>query len=331
MKFNLEQLNISLKIILIAFTLALVTFFDIITGNEIALSIFYLIPIFLSCWYISKNAGIIISLFSVGLWFFLDYLYLPPYTNKVVPYWNASVRIAFFLIVTYLLSALKSKREREKEIIKYIAHDLRSPLANILTGLKIMSEDLVESAASNQRELLEVMISTSNRMLIYVNSLLDLMRLEKGKLPLNISKFEVSDVLNKALDQVGLLAKEKEIEVNLDIHVQEIKADENLLLRIIVNLLSNSIKASSKKTHINVTVKNLDQQNIVFYLEDQGTGLKRGVVDIFDSKFIEDISKTDGGGIGLTFCKLAVQAHGGQIKLGSIEGKGTTVIFSLPK
>lgn len=330
MPVDLEHLNGLKKIILTVLLLTMITFLDFITGNEISFSVFYLIPITFASWYISRNMGIFISLLSSVLWFSTDLLNDSQYSHNLIPYWNALVRLAFFISVTYLLCSVKNKREREKEITEFVVHDLRSPLANILTSLKLLNEDSEEPPTQSQKELIELSFSSGNRMMIFVNSLLDLGRLKKKKLSLNITNVEISKIVNEAVEQVKYIAQEKNIEIKINCLLEDISADGSLLLRIIVNLLSNAIKVSAKNTQIQVTAEKLDEKYNIFSVKDHGPGIENGYEHRLFEKYFQGSSKMVGSGIGLAFCKLAIEAHGGNIKLESIEGKGTTALFILP-
>ncbi len=327
----LERLSITKKIIVTGLSLICIAFLDFISGNEISFSIFYLLPITIACWYINRNTGLLISLLSAALWLFNDFQNNAVYSNYLIPYWNALVRLGFFLSITFLLDSIKNEREKEKDIMQFIVHDLRSPLSSILTSFKLLIEDNEEPLSKNQSELIELSTATGNRMLIFINSLLDLERLKKKKMPLHISKIDVPSVINTAKEQVKLLSKEKNIIINVNNQVEKINADDNLLLRILVNLLSNAIKVSNKNSQIEITVEKFDEKNIIFKVKDEGPGIPKGMENKLFGKFNQGSSAASGSGIGLTFCKLAAEAHGGYIKLESIEGAGTTVFFVLPE
>jgi signal transduction histidine kinase len=229
------------------------------------------------------------------------------------------------------LGLVKNEREKEKEITQFVAHDLRSPLSNILTSLKLLNEDEEEPPTENQKELIDLSISTGNRMLIFINSLLDLGRLEAKKLPLNIENIQVSKIIKAAVEQVALLAKEKRIEIKVDQNIDTMDADGNLLLRILVNLLSNAIKVSASETQVQVSVNQVDEKNILFSVKDQGPGFDKRLNKKLFRKYYQGSKIKAGSGIGLAFCKLAVETHLGHINIESIEGKGTTVSFVLPQ
>lgn len=98
---------------------------DYLTGPEIAFSIFYLLPISLTAWLAGKRVGIAMSAAGATTWLIADLLAGPVYAHSAIPYWNATVRLGFFLIVTHALSGLKASRERQEELSQFIVHDLR--------------------------------------------------------------------------------------------------------------------------------------------------------------------------------------------------------------
>jgi hypothetical protein len=95
----------------------LVGVIDYLTGYELAFSISYLIPIALSTWLLGRPTGIVMSVAGAGSWLIIDLLAGHLYSHPAIPYWNATVRLGFFLIVTYTLTALRASQERQKELI----------------------------------------------------------------------------------------------------------------------------------------------------------------------------------------------------------------------
>jgi len=91
---------------------------DYLTGYELSFSIFYLLPISLTTWYVTKQVGIVMSVTSAVVWLMIDLLTGHLYLHPAIPYWNAIVRLGFFLIVTYALAALQNSQERKKELIE---------------------------------------------------------------------------------------------------------------------------------------------------------------------------------------------------------------------
>ena len=106
---------------------------DYLTGYELAFSIFYLIPITLTTWYVSRQTGILISVASAFVWLITDLLAGHLYLHPAIPYWNAAVRLGFFLIVTYALAALHASQARKKELIEELPTTLTK--VKLLEGL----------------------------------------------------------------------------------------------------------------------------------------------------------------------------------------------------
>lgn len=331
MQVEIKNLSVVNKIIFVGFLLVVISLLDYLTGNEISFSIFYLLPIIFAGWFINIKSGILISVLSAILWFLSDYLNVHPYSNNLIPYWNAFVRLIFFISITYLLGRIKEEKEKEMEITQFVVHDLRSPLGNILSSLKLLSADDEEPPSENQKELIDLSISTGERMLIYINSLLDLGRLEAKKLPLNIDSVDVLEILMAAKEQVRQLSKEKNIEIKIDHNINKISADRNLLLRILVNLISNAIKVSKNGTEVAVSAARQHPNSVLLTVKDNGPGFSKKMETKLFEKYYQGSKVLVGSGIGLAFCKLAVEAHKGTISLDSIEGKGTIVSFIIPQ
>jgi len=169
-----------------------------------------------------------------------------------------------------------------------------------------------------------------------INSILDLSRLESGKMPMNRQALQVRDLIGAAFREVSVLAKRAG--VTLDSVIAEgidyVYADYSLTLRILVNLLSNAIKASPAQTAVTVQVELNDQQKVVFAVTDLGHGIPKNYLQRIFDRFVQlEMRGTGiltGSGLGLAFCKLATKAHGEQIwgKSG-VHGR-TAFKFTLP-
>jgi len=309
---------------------------DYLTGPELAFSIFYLLPISLAAWRVGARAGIAISIVAAGSWLLADLLGGNSYSRSATPYWNTGVRLAFFLIVTYALSALRRARERQGELATFIVHDLRSPLSVAITGLQTLDTLEGDGLNARQRELIGVCLRSGERTLALVNTLLDIARLEDGKMPLSLSHVNAAELAQSALQQVELSAQEKQVSLacQVDAAVSTVYADEAIMVRILVNLLGNSLKVSPPESTLTVSVAPFETGWVAFRVVDQGRGIPKAQISRVFDKFKQVDSYGFGGGVGsglgLTFCRLAVEAQGGRIWLESEVGRGTTVTFTLP-
>jgi signal transduction histidine kinase len=310
---------------------------DYLTGPELSFSIFYLIPISLLAWQVGRRAGIAISIVSAASWLAADLLSGRPYAHPTVPYWNTVVRLGFFLITTYALSTAKAARERQEELMQFIVHDLRAPLANVMTGLQTLQDIAGEAMDDAQRNLVQSGLISCSRMLTLINSLLDLAKLESGQMVVQLEETGVEDVVGASLDQVSVWAKRNRVTLasSLDSGVSAVFADPVMTMRVLVNLLSNAIKFSPPESTVMVRVSENGGSAVTFSVIDQGQGIPREWANRVFDKFVQvearRAGKTIGSGLGLTFCRMAVERQGGRIWLESQIDQGTTVTFTLPK
>jgi len=310
---------------------------DHLTGPEISFSIFYLLPISVVAWFVGRKAGIGMSVAGAATWLVADLLSGQTYSHAVIPYWNAIVRLGLFLIVSQALSGLRASRERQEELSQFIVHDLRSPLGNVMTGLQLLQEMADETRDSTQVDLVQMCLVSCNRMLTLVNSLLDLARLEGGRMPLQRSDVDVQELVAAALNQVSVWAGRKKVTLESDLMsgVQTVYTDAELTTRVLVNLLSNSIKFSAPESVVTVRVESAEPETFTFSVIDQGPGIPKEWADRIFDKFVQVEalragSGAIGSGLGLTFSRLAVELLGGRIWLVSKEDSGTAIAFTLP-
>ena len=322
-------------LLIIALTLtALVWVVDYGTGPFLSASIFYLVPIAFAAWWLDGKIGAGFSFISATTWLVTDIITNPTIPHPLVPYWNAAVRLGFFLIVTYSLASLKQARQRQEELMSFVVHDLRSPLGNIITGLSLLQQ-IINTEEQDVNNLVDMGISSGRRMLIQINSLLDLARLENGKLPVAIDVVQMSAVVEQALAQVSLLSVRKKVALVVEGAVMEtaVLADQNLLERVLINLLGNAIQFSPEGGRVTIAVAP-EAERLIVQVSDQGPGIplqwEKQVFRKFEQMTARKAGAATGSGLGLAFCKLAIEAQNGRIWLETPpHHQGTMVCFSL--
>ncbi len=226
--------------------------------------------------------------------------------------------------------------ERLRDDLTYmIVHDLRTPLTSFITGLPLIGEmgDLNEI----QQKLLSHVVHGGDTLLSMINNLLDIARMESGSLQLNRTAVSAAAVTAWAVEQVTMLAEDKRLQVvqHITADVPVFQADLDLLKRVLVNLLGNAIKFSPTAGVVTVAVHLAAEGHAVqFSVTDIGPGIEAKHFDRIFEKFGQVQTARQGRkastGLGLTFCKLAVEAHGGRIWVESEVGHGSTFIFTLP-
>lgn len=200
-----------------------------------------------------------------------------------------------------------------------IVHDLKNPLSTII-GLSEKQE--VQQAG--------------NQMLNMVLNILDVQKFEDTEVKLQLGDFPITRVINDALKQVQLLLDRKSIEIKQNIDTNtKLHADFDITNRVLVNILSNAIKYTSNNGKITINAQPLDNSNFVkISISDTGEGIPEDKLSSVFDKFSQVDAKKSGGvastGLGLAFCKLAIQAHGGKIGVNSGTKQGATFWFLLP-
>lgn len=237
-----------------------------------------------------------------------------------------------------LEQSYKRLQELEKlrdDLTHMIVHDLRTPLTSIIAG--ILTLDAVGELNKDQREMVDISISGGQTLLGMINDMLDVDKLESGLMQLDYGMLSAAELVSFAVGQVASLAESKELSLiqQVDAGLPRLRGDEDKLRRTLVNLLGNAIKFTPKGGTVTVKARCIeDGQSMLFSVSDTGAGIpSEAFVRIFE-KFGQVASPKPGGsrstGLGLTFCKLAVEAHGGRIWVESSPCKGSTFSFTIP-
>jgi signal transduction histidine kinase len=328
-----SQRSLSLMAALLVLLIWLV---DYASGPQLSISIFYLLPVGLATWYINRWAGIIVALVSAATWLVTDITTNPYYENPLIPFWNAGVRLGIFVIVTYVLASLKLAQERQEELMAFVVHDLGAPLSNILGSLQMVGEFAADGEMGTVHELIEISLSSGKQMQILIDSLLDLARLRSGKMPVHPQIVAIDALFEESSQQVSGLRKIKEVDIELKgaDDGRAVRADRVLLVRVLVNLLSNAVRFSPSHTTIIVEARPAEDGLLLISVSDQGPGIPekwhRQAFHKFKQVQARKAGAAVGSGLGLAFCRVAVEAQGGHIWLEPGREQGTAVQLTLP-
>lgn len=234
-------------------------------------------------------------------------------------------------------SELKATEALRDDLTDMIVHDLRTPLTAINLSLDLLARTLQDESKADHRERF---VQSANRsaadMLQLVNQLLAVAQLEAGKLRLNLSPHAISDLLQQktAVFQPQIVASNKHLTLALPQNLPQIIVDAELIDRVLDNLLSNALKYTGEGGQITLRAQQAGGK-LVVAVADDGEGLEQSVADqIFDKFYqVRDAQGKPlrrGTGLGLSFCKLVVEAHNGRIWVESSPGVGSTFYFTLP-
>lgn len=229
------------------------------------------------------------------------------------------------------LLALEQMRD---DLINMIIHDLKGPLGEITANLDLLSCVQLES---EDRECLDTAIQGSENLLRMILNMLDVRKMEDDKLNLHYEEFDVCELIEGVIGKMKMLIKQKGMDIKTvrDEHVFTWVADRSLIERVLINLLNNAIRYSHPGGKVEVRTKyNLKNKQLQMEVIDNGKGIPREFQQKIFEKFGQvdaDCSdRTNSTGLGLPFCRMAVEAHQGKIWVESGEEKGSKFIFFLP-
>jgi signal transduction histidine kinase len=216
-----------------------------------------------------------------------------------------------------------------------IVHDLRTPLTGLLTGMQTvpLAGDLNEV----QSEMVALAVEGGQTLLGMINDLLDISKMEDGSLALEVADLDATDLIEGVVGQVAPLARNKDISlIKIAPDVPPFRGDQDKLRRTLVNLVGNAIKFTPAGGTITLVAQlDAEENALVFSVRDTGEGIPEESFGRIFEKFGQVESRKAGRkmstGLGLTFCRMAVEAHGGRIWVESELGIGSTFSFTVPQ
>ena len=227
------------------------------------------------------------------------------------------------------LAQLKELETQRDGLVHMIVHDLRSPLSSILMFLDLL-RDGAPMEPSQMAVLVRATGESATQMKALITQILDVSRLEAGQMPLKLEPHDLTQTLRTTLESLTALAGKRQVHLQAP-ETTLFPFDEDLMSRVMANLLSNAIKFTPPTGEVRVAITH-QAECVRVTVTDTGAGIAKEHHQKIFEKFgqAESGHKQVGTGLGLTFCRLAVAAHGGKIGLESQPGCGSTFWFTLP-
>ena len=235
------------------------------------------------------------------------------------------------------ISARKQAEKLRQDLLNMVIHDLRGPIGNMINSIELLPMLLAANPdPKTVNRVLDLALQTSQEVKDLVDSMLDIGRLEQGEVPLQRELVELEELIQAVEKQATPRAAAKAMALTFDPlpEIPPVWLDANMIRRVLINLIDNAIKYTPREGKVSLTTS-LAADTITFAVTDNGPGIsKADQVHIFN-KFVRVDHSTNapaGVGLGLAFCKLAAEAHGGKISVQSagIPGQGSTFTLSLP-
>ena len=231
------------------------------------------------------------------------------------------------------ISAETELEHLRRDLSAMVYHDLRGPLQTIKSGMQKLGQLLVNHDDVAVLTILQTGIRSTRQLRRMIDSLLDIQRLEQGSRILNTRESEVRVLLGEAAQLVQPLAQDAGMRLKFAFEddLPEVCMDEDMILRVVANLMENAIKYTPEGGTITLRAHVIEDE-VYIGVRDDGPGIpthmQEAIFDKFSRVKYQDAPK--GIGLGLSFCKLAVEAHDGRIWVDSEAGEGSEFVFTLP-
>ena len=231
------------------------------------------------------------------------------------------------------VSERKEVERLKKEFVSTVSHELRTPLTSIRGSLTLLSVGAMGALPDQAKKVVSIAERNTIRLIGLINDILDIEKLEAGKLDMVFENTGMKDILERSEQSVNTFAANNGVKLELMPSDAEVYADGDRIVQVLVNLLSNAIKFSPQGQTVTVVVE--DAAGFVqVRVIDRGRGIpekfKKLLFQRFQQVEASDAKKKGGTGLGLAICKGIIEQHGGQIGVESEEGKGSTFWFRIP-
>jgi len=240
-----------------------------------------------------------------------------------------------FLEVADKSRLLEAASHHKSEFLANMSHELRTPLNAILGFSEVLAERMFGEVNEKQAEYLQDILSSGRHLLSLINDILDLSKVEAGRLELELGRFHLPTTLDNALTLVRERATRHGITLTqtVDERLGDIVADERKVKQILLNLLSNAVKFTPEGGRVGLTATTAEGV-VTIAVSDTGIGIapedQAAIFEEFRQVGRDDARKQEGTGLGLTLAKKFVELHGGRIWVQSHVGQGSTFAFTLP-
>ena len=337
---------------------------DFLAGTELSVSIFYLLPISLAVWFISKRAGIFISILSGVTEFATDIMAGRSYSHPIIVHWNYAVHLGFFLIIVFILSALKMEYEKTMRLNVDLQNTL-SELKRTQNELERKAQDLARSNTELEQFAYVAAHDLKGPLVVAGGYINRLERLYKDKLGPDAVRLigtvedglaRMEALINALLAYAKVDTKAKELELanhndlvdlattNLQVEIERscaivthdplptLLVDHVQIIQLFQNLIGNGIKfRRGEPPHVHISAEQKEEEWF-FSVSDNGIGIEPKSINCIFGFFqrLHSSFEYPGNGIGLAICKKIVENHEGRIWVESVPGRGTVFYFTIP-
>jgi len=259
--------------------------------------------------------------------------------SEDVPLSDGTPGRAVGVVVAFTDISERNALDRMKdEFISTVSHELRTPLTSLRAALGLVAGGALNARPEKMRQMMEIAIGNTDRLVRLVNDILDLERIGSGKAELHFAPTSVDDLFNRVTTQHQTIAQRANIRFHMEANNVVVWADPDRILQALNNLISNAIKfspqASTIPSEVRLIAHYVTPDEALIEIQDHGRGIPadklQQIFERFKQVDASDSRAMGGTGLGLAICRSIVQQHGGHIWATSTLGEGSTFHFTLP-
>ena len=330
-----------------ALLLVLIWRLDLLTSTQVSMSILYLIPIGYVAWFCGGPWSYLMALIAAAAWLHVDIELNHPSSHWIIPYWNATVRLGFFLIVTALAGLTQRLRrlndiERESSRLKsdmmsLVTHEFGNSLTTMRLALALVRESEGEGSEVERADHCDVMDRVIAHLSAATANFLNLNRLEEGRFRPQFSRTPLRTVIHEALALLEPIVESKKTALRLEFPSEgvPVHADPDALSVVMTNLIGNAFKYTPDggTVTIRITIERMAPATALVSVKDTGIGIApedRKKILSGDYRTSEARRVAKGHGVGLRVVSDLLESQGSELGVDSELGKGSRFFFRLP-
>jgi signal transduction histidine kinase len=343
---------IFMKFFICVFSIVLIAVVILLSGTDFQFAILFLIPI--AIYSLQKDVKLyhilILSIFATCVWI-ETYCVVTLSVFNLAVLFHATLRFFIYFFVSFLLFRLVRQRaeliQKNKELVDMnheknsilgiAAHDIRNSASAIYSFSDMLLENLKSKEnLSDEKEISTIIYNASDNLLKLVTDLLDISKIESGKIDLDKSPNDYGAFLENRVNLYQIIARKKNINIVFQKipDLKKVLFDPVYLSEVIDNLITNAIKYSNKDSEIIVTVRVTDNDRLRTEVKDFGIGINNMELDQLFKPFSKTSGKPTSGeassGLGLAIAQKVIDLHGGEIGVESRINEGSTFFFTIP-
>jgi two-component system phosphate regulon sensor histidine kinase PhoR len=240
----------------------------------------------------------------------------------------------FYVAITTILKQ-KKLSEIKNDFISNMTHEFKTPIATISLACEVLQEAAVTEDPVKRTRYLNVIHDENKRLGLQVEKVLQSAILDKGNLRLKISPVDIHEVIDQALQNIGVQIEQRQGEIRLELNAEKtvVEADEMHLTNIVHNLLDNANKYSPEEPRISIQTRSV-REGVYLTITDKGIGMTKDALQRIFERFYRvptgNVHNVKGFGLGLSYVKTILQMHQGHIRVESQPNKGSSFEIYLP-